>query len=66
MDVGEMNRNGQILLEKTNVRSTTHSYAKIWVMRCTQCENVYGSNGCDAHERKCPKCNKNVPPGEPI
>lgn len=66
MDIGETNRSGQILIKRTDTKSTTHPYAKIWVMRCTQCGNDYGSNGCDAHIRKCPRCDKTAAKAEPI
>ena len=34
MNIGETNRNRQELVRKTDNRSTTHDFAKIWVMRC--------------------------------
>jgi len=66
MDIGESNKNGQILIKRTDTKSTTHPYATIWVMRCTQCGNEYGSNSCDAHIRKCPRCDKTAATAEPI
>jgi hypothetical protein len=65
MNVGESNRNGQVLLEKTKRKSSTHPFARIWKMRCSR-GHTYGSNSCDAHERKCAKCNPDAKPGEPI
>jgi len=49
MEIGEANKNNQELVRKTDIKSTTHQYAKIWVMRCRHCDYEYGSNSCDAH-----------------
>jgi len=66
MKVGEKNKNNQQLVLKTDSKSTTHPYAKIWVMRCSRCGNEYGCNSCDAHIRLCPNCNTKAAKGEPI
>lgn len=66
IEIGEQNKNKQILMRKTPQKSTTHPFALIWVMRCSRCNHEYGCNGCDAHERRCPQCNPDVNPGEPI
>ncbi|OGO78901.1 MAG: hypothetical protein A2Y23_05115 [Clostridiales bacterium GWB2_37_7] len=66
MNVGESNKNGQKLIEKTANKSTTHSFAKIWVLQCSKCGAEYGSNSCDAHIRKCPNCDKTAAKPEPI
>ncbi len=66
MHIGEENKNNQILVRKTTNKSTTHRFARIWVMRCSSCKYEYGSNSCDAHERHCPKCTPGVKPSEPI
>ncbi|PYS82981.1 MAG: hypothetical protein DMF67_10615 [Acidobacteria bacterium] len=66
MKIGETNVNQQELVRKTDKPSTTHDYAKIWVMRCHNCGNEYGSNGCDAHRRQCPRCSPTAAKGEPI
>ena len=36
---------------------------KIWAVQCTQdgCGHVYGVNGSDFHERRCPKCQSGAP-----
>ncbi|HEV7681171.1 MAG TPA: HNH endonuclease [Pyrinomonadaceae bacterium] len=52
---GDINRNAQKLLRQTEERGTDYN-ARIWVLKCGQCLNVYGSNSTDAWERKCPKC----------
>ncbi len=66
MNEGDMNQNGQELVRRTGVRSTTHPFATIWVMRCTVCGREYGCNSCDAHIRRCPHCDPSAAPGEPI
>ena len=66
MNPGDLNRNAQKLLRKTDLASTTHQFAKIWEMRCGRCGNVYGSNSCDAHIRRCPRCDRSAAPGEPL
>ena len=66
MDIGEKNKNNQILVQKTQQKSTTHRFARIWAMQCNVCGYEYGSNSCDAHERYCSQCNPNVKPGEPL
>lgn len=66
MKAGETNLNQQELVRKTSDRSTTHPFTRIWVMRCLDCGNEYGSNSCDAHIRKCPSCSPSAAPGEPV
>ena len=66
MNAGESNRNGQKLLRKTEKKSTTHPFARIWVLQCGKCHEKYGSNSCDAHIRKCPNCNTTASKAEPI
>lgn len=60
-----MNRNDQMVLRKTHIKSSSHPFAKVWEMRCWQCGAVYGSNSCDAHIRRCPECQQGRP-GEPL
>lgn len=66
LEIGRENINGQVLIEKSDKKSTTHPYAKIWAMRCKVCGYEYGSNSCDAHIRRCPKCNPDSASGEPL
>ncbi len=67
MRIGDSNSKGQVLIRKTDVKSTTHAFAKVWVMRCGTCGHEYGSNGCDAHIRKCPRCYEGTAAeGEPL
>ena len=55
MKVGEANDNRQELVRKTEAPSTTHRFAKIWVMRWQKYGSDYGSNSCDAQIRRCPR-----------
>lgn len=66
MEEGDVNPNGQELVRKTDAPSTTHPFATIWGMRCQTCGGQYGSNSCDAHIRRCPHCNPEAAPGEPV
>jgi hypothetical protein len=66
MNEGESNQGGQELIRKTNDKSTTHPFARIWVMRCGLCRREYGSNSCDAHIRRCPYCDPTAARGEPV
>jgi len=64
--IGDVNHNSQKLLDRTNKPGTDHN-AKLWVVRCTRqggdemCDHIYGVNGGDFHERKCPKCQDGMP-----
>ena len=60
--VGDINQNGQVLIEKTSLRGNDH-LQYIWVLECTrsgsiasECRYRYGANGSDFHHRLCPKC----------
>ena len=59
-----ISKNGQVLVEKTRMPSTSHPYAKIWKARCGACGLTYGVNSCDFHIRRCPSC-QGGEPGEP-
>lgn len=61
---GDVNRNDQELLAKTEIHSESKPEQRIWIVRCKQCSNMYGVNGCDFHIRKCPLC-QGGKPGEP-
>jgi hypothetical protein len=66
MEPGDANKNKQELIRKTESPSTTHRFARIWVMKCLKCDKEYGSNSCDAHIRRCPHHDRSAAPGEPI
>jgi hypothetical protein len=54
---GDLNRNSQRLLRKTAFPGTDHGQY-IWAVQCERdgCGHVYGVNGSDFFERKCPEC----------
>jgi hypothetical protein len=60
-EIGDINSNQQKLIDKTTKPGTDHN-AKLWIVRCVRvkngdmCDHVYGVNGTDFHERKCPNC----------
>lgn len=61
--VGEINRNSQRLVRKTDQPGTDHNQ-HVWVLVCENdsehhagvCCHQYGANGSDFHLRKCPAC----------
>ncbi|MEA1961330.1 MAG: hypothetical protein U9N81_08695 [Bacillota bacterium] len=62
----DFNKNGQQLIEKTEMPSSTHYNQKIWIVKCEDqnghgCKTIYGVNGCDFHIRKCPNCQQGRP-----
>lgn len=55
--VGYINRNGQKNLGHIDPpRAGTDHYQNVYILQCTKCEHVYGSNGFDIFQRKCPSC----------
>ncbi len=60
MKPGERNRNAQQLLRITDMRGTDHN-ARVWILKCDACGNIYGCNSTDAFERKCPACQRGKP-----
>lgn len=58
--VGYRNRNGQVVVEATELPGTD-SNQKIYVLKCEHCGFEYGSNGTDNHERGCPNCQGGQP-----
>ena len=61
MEKGQVNRHGQQVKRKTRDQSPNHRFAKVDILHCTYCGHTYGANSCDAHERKCPKCQDGLP-----
>lgn len=53
-DVGYVNKNEQENLGVIPDRSGD-SNQKLYHVKCRKCGHEYGVNGCDLHERKCPK-----------
>lgn len=61
---GDVNRNYQQLLRISTHQGTDYN-ARVWVLKCRMCSNIYGSNSTDAWQRKCPKCQEGRP-GLPV
>jgi hypothetical protein len=57
--VGYCNRDGQEVIRRTDVRAGDQ---RVFVLRCGVCGHEYGSYGCDADIRRCPRC-QDGPPG---
>ncbi len=52
---GFINRHGQITVRNTGAPGTDKNQF-IYQLACSNCGHVYGANGSDIHERKCPVC----------
>jgi hypothetical protein len=60
VEIGYLNPNGQQCCGHCGVPGTDHGqYA--YKTECTYCGYVYGTNGSDMHERKCPECQNGAP-----
>jgi PHP family Zn ribbon phosphoesterase len=57
---GFVNRNGQVVIRNAGIPGTDHGQ-KIYQIGCSSCGEVYGANGTDIFERKCPKCGEGMP-----
>lgn len=64
---GDINRNDQILIARTDLLGTDHNQF-VWVLICARrdetgatCGARYGGNGSDFHHRKCPDCQGGMP-----
>lgn len=62
---GFRNPNGQVVQRATGAPSTTRDSQLIYALRCGTCGTIYGCNGLDIKERRCPGCQGGVP-GEPL
>jgi hypothetical protein len=61
---GYENLHGQVVVRDTGQPGTDHGQ-RVYELRCTHCGHVYGANGTDIHERKCPAC-QGGRPGIPL
>ena len=52
---GYRNRNGQVVVQKTDVPGNDHNQL-VYVLRCSDCGLRYGANGSDIWQRTCPGC----------
>jgi hypothetical protein len=50
-----VNPHGQITIRNTGLPGTDHNQY-VYQLACSKCGYVYGANGSDIHERKCPAC----------
>jgi hypothetical protein len=53
--IGYISPNEQEVLGTRDVKGNDHLQYS-YKMKCTKCGNVYGANGADIYQRKCPKC----------
>ena len=59
-ETGYMNRNGQVVVRKTGLMGNDHNQY-VYVLKCSKCLEMYGANGSDIFQRKCPKCGGGQP-----
>ena len=59
-EIGYFNPNGQQCEGHCGVEETD-SKQFAYKTECTHCGYVYGTNGSDMHERKCPQCQGGAP-----
>jgi hypothetical protein len=52
---GYVNRNGQVVVRNTRLPGTDH-LQWVYQLGCSHCGQVYGANGSDIFQRKCPAC----------
>ena len=57
---GFVNPRGQVVIRRTELDGNDHMQ-KVYQMACSDCGEVYGANGSDAHLRKCPNCQGGQP-----
>lgn len=60
---GFINRNGQVVIRNTGKPGTDHGQS-VYQLGCSGCGHVYGANGSDIFERRCPK-HRTAPPASP-
>jgi hypothetical protein len=53
--IGFVSKRGQVVIRGTGLPGTDHGQ-KIYQLGCSKCGNVYGANGSDIYDHKCPKC----------
>ena len=54
--VGDINKNGLVLIAATPRRSAQHAFARLWVVAHPACRQVSTIQSCDFHVRLCPHC----------
>jgi hypothetical protein len=58
--IGFVNRNDQICTGHRYTQGTDH-LQRAYRVECGLCGHVYGANGSDMHERRCPECQSGAP-----
>jgi hypothetical protein len=54
-ETGFVNPNGQVTIRNTGLPGTDHNQY-VYQIACSLCGRIYGANGSDIFERKCPAC----------
>jgi hypothetical protein len=49
-----VNSCGQVVVRNTGLPGNLHGQT-VYQMACSVCGHVYGANGSDIHERRCPQ-----------
>jgi Zn finger protein HypA/HybF involved in hydrogenase expression len=57
---GYENRNGQVVIRNSGLPGNDHAQT-IYELKCSHCNHVYGANGSDIFQRKCPNCQSGAP-----
>ena len=57
---GFVNPNRQVVERSTGAPSPARSGQAIYALRCRDCNHIYGCNGLDIKERRCPACQGGV------
>ena len=58
--VGHRNDRRQEVLRKTQFAGSLPDQ-RVYVLRCGDCGHQYGANGCEIHDRRCPRCQGGLP-----
>ena len=62
---GFANPNRQVVERATGAPSAERAHQSVYALRCRDCGFLYGCNGLDIKERRCPQCQGGVA-GEPV
>src|SRR5438128_1757194 len=54
-EVGSVSARGQVVIRNTGKQGNDH-LQYVYQLGCSHCGHVYGANGSDIHDRKCPQC----------
>lgn len=59
-ETGFVNPNAQVTIRNTGLPGTDHNQY-VYQIACSHCGEIYGANGSDIFERKCPRCQRGKP-----